>query len=118
MTLEHLHVEPRAFAVQRGDATYSQIVKSIVVRRKVGLKGCYAAALQRNSTTFGDVSIEMSVGAAGRVLDIHASRNASGDAAFASCIVDKIRDWRFEPPRNGSTTELSFTISFENRVAR
>lgn len=91
-----------------GQTGTGQIDKSAVARvfsrRKGAIKYCYEKALKGNPNVRGKVTIRFTIGPAGRITDISASGNTTGNSEIASCIIDKVRGWRFDPPSGGSVT--------------
>ncbi|MCB9734514.1 MAG: AgmX/PglI C-terminal domain-containing protein [Deltaproteobacteria bacterium] len=91
-----------------GQTGTGQIDKSAVARvfsrRKGAIKYCYEKALKGNPNLRGKVTIRFTIGSAGRITDISASGNTTGNSEIASCIIDKVRGWRFDPPSGGSVT--------------
>jgi TonB family protein len=80
------------------------VVTSVFSRRKGAIKSCYEAALKVNASLKGKVTIKFTIGPAGRITDISVTDNSTGDAGIGSCIVDKVRGWKFDPPEGGSVT--------------
>ncbi len=80
------------------------VVTSVFSRRKGAIKSCYESALKVNAALKGKVTIKFTIGPAGRITDISVTDNSTGDAGIGSCIVDKVRSWKFDPPEGGSVT--------------
>ena len=80
------------------------VVTSVFSRRKGAIKSCYESALKVNASLKGKVTIKFTIGPAGRITDISVTDNSTGDAGIGSCIVDKVRGWKFDPPEGGSVT--------------
>ncbi|PIE65734.1 MAG: hypothetical protein CSA24_02130 [Deltaproteobacteria bacterium] len=81
-----------------------QAVARVFSRRKGAIKHCYEKALKTNPNLRGKVTIRFTIGPAGRITNISAGSNSTGDPSVAQCIISKVRGWRFEPPSGGSVT--------------
>jgi TonB family protein len=87
----------------------SDAVAQVFSRRKGAIKACYEKELRRNQKLSGRITIRFTIGTAGRITNINASQNTTGDDAIASCIIDKVQGWKFDPPSGGAVT---FTYPF------
>lgn len=76
-----------------------------VIRRRIGaIKGCYDAALKQNPDIRGKVVVKFTIGETGAVVEISVEENTSGDDSIASCIVSRVRNFRFPKPKGGKVT--------------
>lgn len=79
-------------------------VARVFSRRKGAIKYCYENALRVDQNLKGKVTIRFTIGPAGRITNISAVSNSTGNGAVADCIIEKVQGWRFDPPDNGSVT--------------
>lgn len=79
-------------------------VARVFSRRKGAIKYCYENALRVDQNLKGKVTIRFTIGPAGRITNISATSNSTGNSAVADCIIEKVQGWRFDPPENGSVT--------------
>lgn len=77
-------------------------VTSVFKRRSSAFRTCYETRLKMNPNLSGKVVIQFTIGPAGRITSINVSSNSTGDSAVGSCIVDKVRTWKFNEPENGA----------------
>ncbi len=84
-------------------------VASVFSRRKGAIKSCYEKELRRNPGLKGRITLRFTIGTSGRITAINASQNTTGDQAIESCIIEKVRNWKFDPPSGGAVT---FTYPF------
>ena len=61
-------------------------------------------SLKRNPALSGRVVIAWQVEAA-RAVDVYVSQNGTGDSAFAQCLVDKIKQWKFDGVEDGPVSQ-------------
>ncbi len=80
------------------------LVTKVFRRRSSAFRACYESRLKVNPGLSGKVVIRFTIGSAGRITNIKVSSNSTGDSAVGSCIINKVRRWRFSPPENGSVT--------------
>ena len=79
-------------------------VASVFRRRSSAIRRCYEAALRGNPNVTGKVTIRFTIGPAGRITGISVTANSTGDSSIGSCIVSRVKGWRFDPPERGSVT--------------
>ncbi|GMV43296.1 MAG: hypothetical protein AMXMBFR64_50120 [Myxococcales bacterium] len=79
-------------------------VAKVFRRRQGAIRTCYERALKVNPNVEGKISIQFTIGPAGRITSIDVTSNSTSDASIGKCIVEKVRGWRFDPPDNGSVT--------------
>lgn len=79
-------------------------VARVFSRRKGAIKHCYENALRTDGNLKGKVTIRFTIGPAGRITNISATGNTTGNSQVADCIVEKVQGWRFDPPDGGSVT--------------
>ena len=84
-------------------------VAAVFSRRKGAIKACYEKELRRNAGLKGRITLRFTIGTSGRITNIDVSQNTTGDDAIASCIIDKVQSWKFDPPSGGAVT---FTYPF------
>ncbi|MFT7621206.1 MAG: TonB family protein, partial [Myxococcota bacterium] len=80
------------------------VVTKVLKRRSTAFRACYESRLKVNPGLSGKVVIKFTIGPAGRITNIKATSNSTGDTAVAQCIVNKVKRFRFNPPENGSVT--------------
>ena len=96
-----LHAERKA----GGRGTLSGAAVSRVFRRRASaFRICYERRLRVNPNLSGKVTLRFTIGSAGRITRIGVSSNSTGDRVLGTCIVGKVRAWRFPKPVGGSVT--------------
>lgn len=81
-----------------------QSVASVFRRRKRAIRRCYERSLRSSPGAEGKVTIQFTIGPAGRITNILVTEDTTGVSSIASCIVGRVRGWRFDPPDRGSVT--------------
>ena len=89
-------------------------VARVFSRRKSAIRYCYEKALKVQPNLKGKVTIRFTIGGAGRITTINATSNTTGNPGVAQCIVNKVRGWRFQPPKGGSVT-FSYPFLLDTR---
>ncbi|MBR58831.1 MAG: hypothetical protein CMH54_12530 [Myxococcales bacterium] len=84
--------------VDRGD------VASRIRRRKSAIRTCYERTLKKNPTAEGKITIQFTIGMAGRITDISVVTNSTNDSGLQQCIMSKMKTWKFPRPKGGSVT--------------
>ncbi len=84
-------------------------VTGVFRRRQGAIRYCYERALKVHPEVQGKVTIQFTIGAAGRITEIAVITDTTGVASIGECILSKVRTWRFQPPEKGSAR---FTYPF------
>ncbi len=79
-------------------------VASRIRRRKSAIRTCYERTLKKNPTAEGKITIQFTIGMAGRITDISAVTNSTNDSGLQQCIMGKMKTWKFPRPKGGSVT--------------
>lgn len=85
-----------------------KFVQRIYQRRRGGLLQCYKRSLKRKPTLSGEIKIGIQVSAAGKITKIAAMADTVGDKEMASCLLQRIKRWRFPSQHEGGTIEFLF----------
>lgn len=88
-----------------------QAVAAKIRQYRGALVACYEAALKRNATLSGKITLRFSVNALGKVSHVEIEVDTMHDEDFAKCIVDRASTWRFPPPKSGSG-DVQFAYPF------
>lgn len=75
-------------------------LRSVIRRRQSDIQRCYERGLASDPELRGRVEIQFTVGRGGAVTEASLRTNEVGDAV-GSCIVGRVRRWRFEEPQGG-----------------
>ncbi|NUN14739.1 MAG: TonB family protein [Myxococcales bacterium] len=79
-------------------------VAKVFMSRKTAIRYCYETVLRTAPDTDGKVTIQFTIGPAGRVTSVEVTQNSTGSDELANCIVAKVKGWVFPKPENGSVT--------------
>lgn len=79
-------------------------VARVFRRRASAFRACYERRLKVNPNLSGKIIITFTIGTVGRITNIKVAKNSTGDSAVGSCIIGKVRGWRFSPPQKGAVT--------------
>lgn len=86
----------------RGTLDQSSL-RSVLRRRQSDIQRCYERGLAQDPSLRGRVMVQFTVGEGGRVTDARLPENTVSDAV-GSCIIGRVRRWRFDEPEGGSAT--------------
>lgn len=83
------------------------------VKKRLGaIKSCYERELRRNPTLQGKVTVEFTIEQSGTISKARATENTTGDAAVASCVVNAVKAFRFNPGPEGGSVTFSYPFVF------
>jgi TonB family protein len=87
-------------------------VVSRVVRRNIGqLRFCHEQALVAQPTTAGDLTVALTLDAAGAVTVARTERSTVGSEAVEACVLQAARRWMFPSPTDGGTAQVSIPLT-------
>jgi hypothetical protein len=109
---------PKAVVKKSGrtkiDGTLKASAVARVLRRGMrALKSCYQRALKRNPKLSGKIAVILTIGSTGKVSRVEIDKDTVGDGAVTSCIKSFAKRWRFPPPEDGDSVEVSFSVGFQ-----
>ncbi len=110
---------PKAIVKKAGgtkiDGTLKASAVARVLRRGMrALKSCYQRALKRNPKLSGKITVILTIGSTGKVSRVEIDKDSVGDSAVTSCIKSFSKRWRFPPPDDGDSVEVSFSVGFQS----
>ncbi len=95
-----------------GKLDKAQIV-SVVERRQPAVHSCFEREHRRTPSLAGKVGVRFTIGTMGRVIRIETTTNSTGSEAVGSCILARLRRWRFPKPEGGELT-VHYTFLFSS----
>ena len=75
------------------------------------LVACYEAALRRNASLSGKITLRFTISKLGKVSSVDIEVDTMHDDDFNKCIIDRASSWRFPPPQGG-TSDVQFAYPF------
>ena len=91
-----------------------KIIKRVVRRNKKALTNCYERQLRKKPNLKGRITISWRIGAAGTVGMVKVKNNGMGDSAVASCLVSRIKGWKFPAPSGGGAVDIAYPFNFDS----
>ncbi len=96
-----------------GDLDPGQVAAKIRQYRGA-MVACYEAALKRNATLAGKITLRFSVNQAGKVSHVEIEVDTMHDDDFAKCIVERAQSWRFPAPKGGGEVQFAYPFIFQS----
>lgn len=96
-----------------GDLDPGQVAAKIRQYRGA-MVACYEAALKRNATLAGKITLRFSVSSAGKVSHVEIEVDTMHDDDFAKCIVERAQSWRFPAPKGGGEVQFAYPFIFQS----
>jgi TonB family protein len=85
----------------------------VIKRHQNEIKFCYEQELQKTPTLGGKVAVAWTIDPAGSVSEANVSESSIGNANVESCIVQRIRRWKFPEPSGGGVVNVTFPWIFK-----
>ena len=89
------------------------VIMKVIKRHQNEIKFCYEQELQKNPQLGGKVAVAWTIDPAGAVSDANVSESSIGNANVESCIVQRIRRWKFPEPAGGGVVNVTFPWIFK-----
>lgn len=96
-----------------GDLDPGQVAAKIRQYRGA-MVACYEAALKRNASLAGKITLRFSVNQAGKVSHVEIEVDTVHDDDFAKCIVERAQSWRFPAPKGGGEVQFAYPFIFQS----
>ncbi len=92
-----------------------EAVRRVVRSNLNQLRACYERELnRRNARLSGKIVVTWEFGEHGRVLKARVSKTTLNNAGVESCVVSRLRAWRFPEPPPGIIAEVSYPFVFSS----
>jgi TonB family protein len=88
------------------------VIMKVVKRHQNEIKYCYEQEAQKNSALAGKVAVAWTIDPAGGVAEANVSESSISNANVESCIVQRIRRWKFPEPTGGGVVNVTFPWVF------
>jgi hypothetical protein len=89
------------------------VIAKIIRRHHNEIKYCYEQELQKDRSLAGKVAVQFVIDPAGAVSDAAVSETTLANASTESCMISRIRRWRFPEPKGGGIVTVSFPWMFK-----
>ncbi len=89
------------------------VIMKVIKRHQNEIKFCYEQELQKNPALGGKVAVAWTIDPAGAVSEANVSESSIGNANVESCIVQRIRRWKFPEPSGGGVVNVTFPWIFK-----
>jgi MYXO-CTERM domain-containing protein len=93
-----------------GPGLDKDIVRRIVRAHINEVRSCYGRALAAAPALAGDMSVEFTIAANGKVRDVALGKSSVADSTLEACVTKAVGRWTFPKPREGA--EVAVTQSF------
>jgi TonB family protein len=90
----------------------AKLVTAEVKKRIAAIKICYEQQLRRNPGLQGKVTVQFTIEQSGTISKASATENTTNDPAVASCVVDAVKRFRFNPGPEGGSVTYSYPFVF------
>lgn len=89
------------------------VIMKVIKRHQNEIKFCYEQELQQNPSLAGKVAVAWTIDPSGGVSEAAVSESSIGNANVESCILQRIRRWKFPEPEGGGIVNVTFPWIFK-----
>ncbi len=90
-------------------------IKKLIKRQKGSIVYCYKKGVQSNPDLKGKVVLKFNINPSGKVTNPGIQKSTLGSGSVESCIVSRLRMWRFPAPRNGGVVAVRFPVLLKTK---
>ncbi|MBL8951452.1 MAG: TonB family protein [Myxococcaceae bacterium] len=98
---------PTTGPVRISDGLPRDLVAKVIRAHFNEIKYCYERELQHSPGLSGKVGIAFTIGPAGEVIEAAVSESTLGNDEVETCMLSRVKRWRFAEPQGGGTVEVN-----------
>ena len=88
-------------------------IDQVIQRHQGQLRFCYEQGLQASSKLAGRVTVHFVIGGYGNVNHADISGSSMHSKPVESCVLAKLKSWKFPTPRNGVLVKVNYPFNFK-----
>ncbi len=92
-----------------------EAIRRVIIANKRAIRSCYERVLQRKPDLYGKLVLEWDIEERGRVTRTAVKSNSLGDDEVATCIVNRLRTWRFPEPPQDQVGRVTYPFVFTSQ---
>ncbi len=89
------------------------VIARVIRRHQNEIKFCYEQELNKDPNLAGKVAVMFTIDPAGAVSDASVSETSLNNATTESCMLSRIRRWKFPEPKGGGVVTVTFPWLFK-----
>ncbi|MFZ5468447.1 MAG: TonB family protein [Myxococcota bacterium] len=89
------------------------VIAKVIKRHQNEIKFCYEQELQKTPDLSGKVAVMFTIDPTGAVAEANVSESSLGSANTESCMLGRIRRWKFPEPQGGGVVTVTFPWIFK-----
>lgn len=90
-----------------------EVIARIVRRHQNEIKYCYEKELQKDPNLYGKVAVLWIIDGTGAVARATIAQTTMGNSNVESCILTRVRRWRFPSPKGGGIVQVTYPWIFK-----
>lgn len=88
------------------------VIARVIRQHQNEIKYCYETELNKSPSLAGKVAVAFTIDAAGTVSEASVTESTLGSPAAESCILSRIRRWKFPEPKGGGVVAVNYPWLF------
>lgn len=88
------------------------VIARVIRQHQNEIKYCYETELNKDPSLAGKVAVAFTIDAAGTVSEASVTESTLGSPAAESCILSRIRRWKFPEPKGGGVVAVTYPWLF------
>jgi TonB family protein len=88
------------------------VIAKIIRQHQNEIKYCYESELNKNPSLAGKVAVAFTIDPTGAVADASVTESTLGNSTAESCMLSRIRRWKFPEPKGGGVVAVTYPWLF------
>ncbi|HVG57507.1 MAG TPA: AgmX/PglI C-terminal domain-containing protein, partial [Hyalangium sp.] len=88
------------------------VIAKIIRQHQNEIKYCYESELNKNPSLAGKVAVAFTIDPTGAVSDASVTESTLGNSTAESCMLSRIRRWKFPEPKGGGVVAVTYPWLF------
>lgn len=95
-----------------GDGLPRDVIMAVIRRHQSEIKFCYERELQQNAKLAGKIAVSFTIDGSGNISEAQVAESGLDNANVESCMLERIRRWKFPEPQGGGVVVVTFPWVF------
>jgi TonB family protein len=95
-----------------GEGLPRDVIMAVIRRHQSEIKFCYERELQQNAKLAGKIAVSFTIDGSGSISEAQVAESGVDNANVESCMLERIRRWKFPEPHGGGVVVVTFPWVF------
>ena len=91
-----------------------EIIRRVISKHRPEIKYCYESQLVKHKDLMGKIVVTFVIAPTGSVMKAFIKQSTMKNKAVESCIVQRVKRWKFPAPKGGGVVEVTYPFIFKS----